>query len=133
MFGLRRKEQPWEVVDCKAVEPVSTYYDDDELDVLSVSEADTRGTYVFDVRSHNGDHCHQLRRAVTFAQQQLLREVEKKGFNILLIEGWRLTLLRRGKHMRLEVQYSGRAAKTVGQSYKHCRPPPFMGVLHSSH
>lgn len=59
-----------------------------DLDVLSINEVDTRGTYVFDVHSHNGHHVHQLRRAVTFAQQQLLREVEKKGFNVLLIEGY---------------------------------------------
>lgn len=90
---------------------------------------DTRGTYVFDVRSRSGHHGYQLHRAVSFAQQQVLREVEKQGFNILLIEGyvislmppsmpsanricsifrWRLTLLRRGKHTRVEVQYSAR-------------------------
>lgn len=28
-LSLRRKEQPWEVVDCKAVKPVPTF-DDDE-------------------------------------------------------------------------------------------------------
>ncbi|KAJ3571346.1 hypothetical protein NP233_g3815 [Leucocoprinus birnbaumii] len=106
---LRRNEQPWEVVYCRAVEPVPSFHDDDDLDVLSISEAETHGTYVFDVRPHTGHHGHQLRRAVTFAQQQLLREVEKKGFDVLLVEGWRLTLLRKGKHNRVEVQYSARA------------------------
>jgi hypothetical protein len=57
-----------------------------DVDVLFVSEVDTHGTYVFDVRSHNGHH--GLRKAITFAQQQLLREVEKRGFDILLIEGY---------------------------------------------
>ncbi|KXN84785.1 hypothetical protein AN958_12079, partial [Leucoagaricus sp. SymC.cos] len=131
---LRRKEQPWEVVDCKAVEPVPMYYDDEDLDVLFISGADTRGTYVFDVRSHNGQsrYGYQLGKAVMFAQQQLLREVEKKGFDMLLIEGWSLTLLRKGKRNRLEVQYRARAAKSRIPR-KHHRPPPFMGVLHSPH
>lgn len=131
-LSFRRKEQPWEVVDCKSVEPVPTYHDDEDLDVLFISEAETRGTYVFDIRSHTGHHGHQLRRVVTFAQQQLLREVEKKGYDILLIEGWRLTLLRRGKHNRVEVQYRARAAK-ARKPRKYHQPPPFMGVLHSPH
>lgn len=60
-----------------------------DLDVLSISEADTCGTYVFDIQSRNErDGQSQLRRAVTFAQEQLLREVEKKGYNVLLVEGY---------------------------------------------
>lgn len=29
-LSFRRKEQPWEVVDCKAVNPVLMYSEDDE-------------------------------------------------------------------------------------------------------
>jgi hypothetical protein len=29
-LSFRRKEQPWEVVDCKAVNPVLMYGDDDD-------------------------------------------------------------------------------------------------------
>lgn len=145
LINCRRKEQSWEVVDCKTVEPVPTYDDDGEsprldcrwtsvfwsvfpdLDVLFVSETETRGTYVFDIRSRT-EHCgHHLRRLVVFAQQQLLREVKKRGFDVLLTEGygnqrreihdangvlyirrWTLTLLRKGKNHRAEVQYIAR-------------------------
>jgi hypothetical protein len=30
LFNFRRKEIPWEVVDNKAIEPVSMYYDEDK-------------------------------------------------------------------------------------------------------
>jgi len=139
-FNFRRKEQSWEVVDCRTVEPVPTYDDDDGespllswasvlwqvflgLDVLCVSETETRGTYVFDTRSRT-EHYGRL---VIFAQQQLLREVKKRGFDVLLTEGygnhrreindpdgalyfhrWTLTLLRKGKRQRAEVQYIAR-------------------------
>lgn len=143
-FNFRRKEQSWEVVDCRTVEPVPTYDDDDGespllnwasvlwrvfpgLDVLCVSETETRGTYVFDIRSRTEHYGHHPRRLVIFAQQQLLREVKKRGFDVLLTEGygnhrreiddldgalyfrrWTLTLLRKGKHQRAEVQYIAR-------------------------
>lgn len=128
-ISCRRKEQPWEVVDCRAVEPVPSYHDDEDLDVLFISKTETRGTYVFDIRSRTEQH---LRRLVIFAQQQLLREVKKRGLNTFLTEGWTLTLLRKGKHQRVEVQYIARAAK-IGKPCRHHRPPPFMGVLCSAH
>jgi hypothetical protein len=108
-INFRRKEQPWEVVDCKAVNPVLMYGDDDDegefdprriidynltappaedLDVHRISDVVTHGTYVFDLSYKHGPPGLQLQRALSFAQQQLLREVEKKGFNILLVEGY---------------------------------------------
>ncbi|EKM83404.1 hypothetical protein AGABI1DRAFT_110068 [Agaricus bisporus var. burnettii JB137-S8] len=136
-LSFRRKEQPWEVVDCKAVNPVLMYSEDDEeaedLDVHSISNTVTHGTYVFDLSYKHGPPERQLQGALSFSQQQLLREVEKKGFNILLVEGWKLTILRRGKYNRVEVQYSARAAKAEGKIHQHRRPPPFIGVLDSQH
>ncbi|KAJ6574870.1 hypothetical protein B0H19DRAFT_1254514 [Mycena capillaripes] len=130
LFNFRRKEIPWEVVDSKAIEPVPTYYDEDkDLDIVSVGEADTCGTYVFHV-----DHLKNaadLRNAVVFARQQLLQEVAKKGFNALLSESWNLTIFRRGKRHRVQVNYNGRPAHIVGD-LPPLRPPPFMQVLQDS-
>jgi len=128
MFNFRRRETPWEVVDSKAVEPVPLYYEleDDDLDIVALGEVDTRGTYVFE-----GNHtkkCIDPRDAVVFAQQQLLKETAKKGFNVLLLESWQLTVFRRGKQQRIEVQYSARPARALGKLPKQ-RSPPFMGVL----
>jgi len=122
---FRRKEIPWEVVDSHAVEPVPMYYDDEDLDIVSVGDADTCGTYVFDVkRVGNPD----LRHAVVFARQQLLDEVSKKGYNVLLLESWKLTVLRRGKQNRIQVEYNGRPATAIGK-IPAPRQPPFMQVL----
>lgn len=95
-----------------------------ELDVLSVGDADTCRTYVFDVKRLIGKS--ELRDAVVFARQQLLQEVTKKGYNVLLLErcvlvaapvalrisslfySWKLTVLRRGKQNRIQVEYNGR-------------------------
>jgi len=146
LFHFRRKEIPWEVVDSKAIEPVATgmYYEDDKgghtpcklsskpptrnagLDMVSVSEVDTCGTYVFHLdRLKNAA---DLRNAVVFARQQLLQEVAKKGFNVLLSESWDLTIFRRGKRHRVQVNYNGRPACIVGD-LPPLRPPPFMQVL----
>ncbi|KAJ7492854.1 hypothetical protein FB451DRAFT_552935 [Mycena latifolia] len=130
LFNFRRKEVPWEVVDSKAIEPVPMYYDEDkELDIVSVGEADTCGTYVFHVGQlkNAGD----LRNAVVFARQQLLREIGKKGFNVLLSESWNLTIYRRGKRHRVEVAYNGRPARVLGD-LPQLRPPPFMQILQDS-
>ncbi|KAJ7169647.1 hypothetical protein C8R46DRAFT_204701 [Mycena filopes] len=129
LFHFRRKEIPWEVVDSKAIEPVSMFYDEDkDLDIMSVGDADTCGTYVFNVgQLKNVD---ELRNAVVFARQQLLKEIGKKGFNVLLSESWDVTIYRRGKRHRVQVNYSGRPAHIVGD-LPTLRPPPFIQVLQS--
>ncbi|GLB36372.1 hypothetical protein LshimejAT787_0306600 [Lyophyllum shimeji] len=123
-------ETPWEVVDSRAVDPVPMYYEDEDLDIAVVGETDTRGTYVFEVKP--GRTPPDLRRAVEFARQQLLHEVIKNGYNILLLESWQLTVYRRGKDHRIEVQYNGRPARALGKLPGR-RPPPFMGVLEAPH
>lgn len=106
LFSIRtRRAIPWEVVDSKSVDPVPMYYDEDlesgfelyrpillqltnvdlsELDILHIGNADTCGTYVFDVKHFPKDF--QFRNAVFFARQRLIEEIEKNGFNILLLE-----------------------------------------------
>jgi hypothetical protein len=94
-----------------------------DLDIAVIGETDTQGTYVFEVNHPNVD---LLRRVVVFARRQLMQEITKKGYNILVVEGfvnqaiflilpwvtvvtsWRLTTYRRGKQCRVEVQYRGR-------------------------
>ncbi|KAG5639325.1 hypothetical protein H0H81_004528 [Sphagnurus paluster] len=130
MFNFRRREIPWEVVDNKSVNAIPMYYEDEDLDIAVVGEADTRGTYVFQVTS--GKEAPSLRNAVEFARQQLLQEIIKKGYNILLLESWQLTVFRRGKEHRIEVQYCGRPARALGKLPAR-RPPPFMAVLENCH
>ncbi|KAF4605433.1 hypothetical protein EYR40_004217 [Pleurotus pulmonarius] len=126
LFTFRRREVPWEVVDSKSVHPVPMYYEDEDIDIVTVAEADTCGTYVFDVK--NWKRGNELRNAVLFAQKQLLKNVSNNGYNVLLLESWQLTVLRRGKHHRVEVRYNGRPARAVGKQPSR-RPPPFIGVL----
>ncbi|EJD04365.1 uncharacterized protein FOMMEDRAFT_83102 [Fomitiporia mediterranea MF3/22] len=139
---LRRRDAPWEVVDHKSVQPVPTFYDDEDVDIIHLSSAETRGTYVFE--SHSGASSKRSsgwasqstrsgaehgRKALIFARQQLLREVAKKDCNVLLLEGWSLTVLRKGKRVRFEVQYSGRGALAAGKPDIAHRQPPFIELL----
>lgn len=93
-----------------------------ELDIVAVS-ADTSRTYVFDVKHLNQT---ALRNALLFSQKQLLHELAKRDLNILMLErydnrsvfsdpfvdqamsSWHLTIFRRGKSHRVEVQYFGK-------------------------
>ncbi|KAJ7071251.1 hypothetical protein C8F01DRAFT_424744 [Mycena amicta] len=126
LFKLRRKEVPWEVVDNKAVEPVPNYYDEDkDLDIVSIGET-ASGTYVFHVKQLSD--AAELRNAVVFARQSLMQEIAKRGYNVLLSESWNMTLYRRGKRHRVQVNYSGRPARIEGD-LPPLRPPPFMQVL----
>ncbi|KAJ8508081.1 hypothetical protein ONZ45_g9605 [Pleurotus djamor] len=149
LFRFRRREAPWEVVDSKSVNPVPMYYEDEgepllflhiehcaeahlpfvnlvDFDIISTATSDTCGTYVFDVKHWKRGN--ELRNAVLFAQKQLLQSAAKQGYNILLLESWRITILRKGKHHRVEVWYSGRPARAEGKLPSR-RAPPFIGVL----
>ncbi|KAI9572659.1 hypothetical protein HD554DRAFT_2014448 [Boletus coccyginus] len=127
MRWFRRKhDQPWEVVGCEIVEPVFMW-DETEIDIVRIGAYDTCRKYIFDFNKHvpDGDHCTN---ALLFSQQQLLQEVLRKRFDLLLLEGWTLTRLRRGQHYRLEVDYIGRAGCVSGKP-PASRRPPFIAVL----
>ncbi|KAF8139945.1 hypothetical protein EV363DRAFT_1311197 [Boletus edulis] len=125
-FRRRKRDQPWEVVGCEIVEPV-LMFDESEIDIVRIGAYDTCRKYIFDFKRHvpDGD---QSVNALLFSQQQLLQEVAKKHYNVLLLEGWTLTRLRRGKHNRLEVDYIGRAGYVSGKP-PASRRPPFIAVL----
>ncbi|OCB91303.1 hypothetical protein A7U60_g1470 [Sanghuangporus baumii] len=140
---LRRRDAPWEVVDYKHVQPVPTFFDDEDVDILHVSAGETRGTYVFELHTGSAskrpgrtttridtvvDSEHR-RKALIFARKQLLAEVAKKDCNMLLLEGWCLTVLRKGKRIRIEVQYNGRGALAIGKPDLAERHPPFIELL----
>ncbi|KAF9535575.1 hypothetical protein CPB83DRAFT_841991 [Crepidotus variabilis] len=126
MMLFHRRETPWEVVDSRCVAPTPIYYQNEELELEAVKQADVKRKYVLDVRPHSKLNA-ELKKAVVFARDQLLSEVRKNGYNLLLLESWHLTLLRRGKLHRIEVEYTGRPARTPNQISP--RPPPFMAVL----
>ncbi|GBE78144.1 hypothetical protein BKA93DRAFT_825959 [Sparassis latifolia] len=122
---FRRHEVPWEVVDSKMVEPVPMYDHDDELSLTAVSPTDLSGTYAVECgRGRPLD----VRAALRHTRARLLREAARSGYNILLHEGWRLTLLRKAQTYRLEVRYTGRAAHVDG-ALPPRRAPPFLGVV----
>jgi len=123
LFNFRRKEVPWEVVDNSIVEPVSMVNESEDLYISRIGENNTVGTYVFDIRGTQ-----DFRRALAFSRKLLLQEMAKRGFNILLVESWRLTILRKGRHHRVEIRYGGRPARAFGKvPYKTL--PPFINIL----
>jgi len=123
---FRRREAAWEVVDSRNVDPVPMYYEDEDLDLDVVKDSNVRRTYVVEIK-RDAMKNNVLPRTVVFAREQLLQEVNKNGYNILLLEGWRVTVLRKAKLYRVEVEYSGRPART--QNKVPQRHPPFMAVL----
>ncbi|KAG8220097.1 hypothetical protein J3R82DRAFT_1116 [Butyriboletus roseoflavus] len=137
MRWFRRKHnQPWEVVGCETVEPVTLILRSrgvpanrlsPEIDIVHIGANDLCRTYIFDFKRHapDGDQCAN---ALLFSQQQLLQEVAKKHYNVLLLEGWTLARLRQGKWHRIEIDYIGRAGYVSGKP-PALRRPPFIAVL----
>lgn len=73
-----------------------------DIDIVRLSSTETRGKYVFDLhgaykrsgkksrtarRENDNAKCEAGRKALIFARQQLLEEVNKKDCNVLLLEG----------------------------------------------
>lgn len=71
----------------------------------------------------------RARRALIFAREQLLAELAKKELNVFLLEGWRVTVMRKGRQRRIEVHYHGRGALAAGKPDMARRPPPFIELL----
>lgn len=103
MRWFRRKhDQPWEVVGCETVEPVLMLDEtggclaisrsplswslSPEVDIVRIGANDTCRKYIFDFKKHVPDG-NQCANALLFSQQQLLQEVTKKYYNVLLLEG----------------------------------------------
>jgi len=128
---FRRKEIPWEVVDSRSVDPVYMYYEDDSEDfqIVAIKDTSITRTYLLDVKDNTRGSA-DLRKAVIFAREQLLQEVKENGYNILWLESWQVTLLRKGRLYRVEVQYMGRPARAlIGLPNPH---PPFMALLQTA-
>ncbi|KAF8807188.1 hypothetical protein BYT27DRAFT_7099497 [Phlegmacium glaucopus] len=127
---FRRKEIPWEVVDSRSVDPVCMYYDDDseDLEIVAIRDTSITRTYLLDVKHDAWKSAHQ---AVIFAREQLLQEAKKNGYNILWLESWRVTLLRKVRSYRVEVQYRARPARALNKVPD--RHPPFMALLQTAY
>ncbi|KAH9921951.1 uncharacterized protein BXZ73DRAFT_51520 [Epithele typhae] len=122
---FHRKIESWEVVDQKSVEPISIFSPDerDEMEIANVYDATMCGTYLFELKK-----VANLRGAVVFARERLLRDAAAKGYNVFLIEGWKVTHLRKGKQERAEVRYWGRPAYAAVEPPQG-QMPPFIAML----
>lgn len=140
-FGRPHLHDHWEVVDSKHVDPVGMYDEDDELELLRVSSTSLSSSCIFDVDKMNtqvGDHSGRhldLQIVLLKTRSRLLRDIARVGYNILLLEGWSITLLRKISHIhnhpryRISVRYTGRPAYV---EVTERRPfPPFLGLLQS--
>ncbi|KAI0336038.1 hypothetical protein GY45DRAFT_1316074 [Cubamyces sp. BRFM 1775] len=122
---FQRSPEPWEVVECRAIDPVPTY-DQKELEgmqITRVCSAPMHRTYIIDLK-HEAD----LQRAVKCARQKLMQEVSEKEYNLFLTEGWSISHLRRGKYHRAEVRYTARPAYAPTADARTAEPP-FLAML----
>ncbi|QRV76589.1 hypothetical protein RhiJN_04604 [Ceratobasidium sp. AG-Ba] len=116
-----RKQRAWDIVDIREASPTPVYYEHD-LEIIHISSRSITGQYVFDM--HTG---YQSRKALHAARLQLLHEIKKDRYNVLLGEGWKLTQMRKGNLLRITVVYSGTPAVASGDV--HGRVPPFLDLL----
>ncbi|CAE6433118.1 unnamed protein product [Rhizoctonia solani] len=117
-----RKQRAWDVVCVSEASPTPVYCESYDIDIVRVSPQLITGQYIFDMRNK-----YQCRKALQAARIQLLYEIKKDRYNVLLGEGWKLTQLRKGSLLRIIVVYSGRPAVAVGDIL--CRTPPFADLL----
>lgn len=59
------------------------------MDVLAVDKNDTSAKYTFDLHSRRNG----MAEALVFSRKQLLRQVEKQGYNAFLLEGYVVYIL----------------------------------------
>ncbi|KAG8878759.1 hypothetical protein FRB97_002300 [Tulasnella sp. 331] len=89
-------------------------------------------------QGHQAEEKHiSMSEAVIFARQQLLdcSDVKQFGGDVLYMEGWSVTRLRKGTQHRLQVRYFGRPARVALLSPSSSIPtskPPFMEMLEGS-
>ncbi|KAG8763813.1 hypothetical protein FRC11_011884 [Ceratobasidium sp. 423] len=117
-----RKQRAWDVVHVSEASPMPIYYEAHDIDIIRVSPQSITGQYTFDMRNK-----YQCRKALQAARIQLLHEIKKDRYNVLLGEGWKLTQLRKGPLLRIVVVYSGRPAVALGDVLR--RTPPFAELL----
>jgi hypothetical protein len=95
-----RKQRAWDIVDIKEASPTPVYYEPGEfvtlsrtaessrsrggtdLEIMRMSPQSITGQYVFDMRTE-----YQCRKALHAARIQLLHEIKKDRYNVLLGEG----------------------------------------------
>ncbi|KAK2462090.1 hypothetical protein APHAL10511_006553 [Amanita phalloides] len=131
LFKCRRQETPWEVVESYSVDPVPMFEDDNDLDVKVISKSLLGRTYTFDLRTRRSTK--DITDALMFARRQFIEDIKQTEYNVLLCEGWRAILYRRGKQHRVEIRYTGKPARVTGVAKIHQDPPPpYLGVLQSS-
>jgi len=115
-------EDSWSVVDRAQVQPVWTIDDDASIEDIHTGQ-EIVGRYTFDMKGG-----FQQRRALLHARNQIMKQAERMGCNVLIREGWSVTALRRGeKDYRLEVVYHARPAQS--EYLRSAKEPPFLAYL----
>lgn len=131
-FGKGDTPECWEVVDSKTVEPVWMYDGHDDLDVVRTSQSMMSTTITCSIEG-GPSRRHILRSVLSRARARLLEEAARIGYNVLLREGWSVTLLRKSSRShqpprhRVSLCYTGLPAFV--QEPVELPPPPFIGLL----
>ncbi|KAI0082233.1 hypothetical protein K474DRAFT_1655591 [Panus rudis PR-1116 ss-1] len=116
---LRRKDDPWEVVQTNDIRPTLMYDEDDAaIHVRNCSTTDQAITVLHDINDITN-----IREAICATRSQLMRRLKENGFNTLLTESWQLTIYRKRKKHRVEVTYRGRPACVEGGKRDNVSPP----------
>lgn len=134
-LNLLRRRKPlaaqWEVDKCHHIRTVPTGYYSSNDEILRVPKRDFTITYSFDISSPTMKNEIRID-ALSFTRAQLLKELSRREYDVLLSEGWTIVTLRKGECYRLTVQYRGRAAATLQggrEDTKTNMAPPFLELL----
>ncbi|QRW19154.1 hypothetical protein RhiXN_00560 [Rhizoctonia solani] len=76
-----RKQRAWDVVHVSEASPMPIYYEGHDIVIVQVSPESITGQYTFDMRSK-----YQSRKALQAARIQLIHEIKKDRYNMLLGE-----------------------------------------------
>lgn len=130
-----RRQPSWEVVTSQAVLPHSSPFEEEfEVEVEIADPQVLTRSYIFELpKQHSMPSTEDARRAVRRARERFLQELAvRHEYCAPLAEGWKLTILRRLHHYRIEVDYVARLGQgTDGARLQREGLPPYLEVIDS--
>ncbi|KZV86051.1 hypothetical protein EXIGLDRAFT_725235 [Exidia glandulosa HHB12029] len=142
MFSPRlapRRSPSWEVVTSQSVQPTESPFDEPEEDNFPFAAPPAKPeahkheltrSYVFELpKQHSMPSTEEARRAVRRARERFLQELQSSG-QALRVEGWKMTILRKQDHYRIDVHYVARPGM-ASENAKDAAEPPYLEVIDS--